>query len=387
MKFLRSLLLLTLLSSVLLACGGAETPTTVPTADTAASATDVAAEVNEISETAVATEAVATEVVATEADPNAPVEATAAPAGGTLVVYSGRSESLVQPLLDMFSEDTGIEVEVRYGDTAEMAAQILEEGDNSPADVFYGQDAGALGALSEQFVPLDQELLERVDPRFRSQAGTWVGTSGRARVLVYNPDRVSADELPQSITELSDPEWQGRIGWAPTNGSFQAFVTALRVAQGDDAARTWLEGMQANDTQVYEKNSAIVQAVAAGEVDAGLVNHYYLFAARKDTPDIRAENYYFPDGDIGSLINVAGTGIVATGANQEAARTFVDYLLSPKAQQYFAEQTFEYPLVEGITISDQITPLSEISTPDIDLSNLEDLEGTLQLLQDSGVIQ
>lgn len=362
MKLIRLIAVLSVVSTVLLACGSqaaTTSPTSVPAAAAPTSVPTVAA---------------------------AP---TSAPTGGagSLVIYSGRSESLVKPLLEKFTADTGIAVEVRYGSTAEMAALILEEGDNSPADVFFGQDAGALGALNDQFIKLDDSLLNLVDARFRSKAGTWVGVSGRARVLVYNPDALQVSDLPASILDLTNPVWKGRIGWAPTNGSFQAFVTALRVANGEAAAKTWLEGMIANGTQAFDNNGAVLQAVAAGEIDAGLINHYYLYAAKKDTADIKAANYYFPNGDIGSLINVAGVGILRSSANQEAAQTFVNYLLSDTAQQFFADQTFEYPLIAGVATNAEITPLAEISSPDIDLSDLQSLAATLQLLQDVGAVK
>jgi iron(III) transport system substrate-binding protein len=200
---------------------------------------------------------------------------------GTLVVYSGRSLDLVEPILDRFSEETGVKVEIREGDTAEMAAQILEEGENSPADVFFGQDAGALGALAEagRFASLDEDVLEQVEPGVRSADGEWVGVSARVRVLVYNPERISEDELPESILDLAEPEWAGKVGWAPTNGSFQAFVTALRVIEGEEAAETWLEEMKDNGAITFDGNNDILDAVANGgssDPVVGLVNHYYL---------------------------------------------------------------------------------------------------------------
>ena len=168
---------------------------------------------------------------------------------GTVTLYSGRNEDLVQPVLDAFTDETGIEVEVRYADTAAMAAQILEEGDNSPAEAFLAQDAGALGAVAKEgrLLELPQETLDLVPETYRSQDGDWVGLTGRARVLVYNKDAVAEDELPSSVQELTEDEWAGRVGIAPTNASFQSFVTAMRVQEGDDTARQWLTDMAAND--------------------------------------------------------------------------------------------------------------------------------------------
>jgi iron(III) transport system substrate-binding protein len=306
----------------------------------------------------------------------------------TVTVYSGRSEELVGPLLAQFTEETGIEVEARYGDTAEMANLILTEGENSPADVFFAQDAGALGAVAAEglLTALPNETLDLVDERFRSPTGEWVGVSGRARVVVYNTDALSESDLPDSIFDFTDPEWSGRIGWAPTNGSFQSFVTALRVIEGEDRAREWLEGIQANDPSVYEGNNPALDAVIAGEIDVAFINHYYLMQRLVEDPDAPAANYFLTDGDPGALVNVAGAGVLTTAANDEAARQLVQFLLSPQAQEYFASETKEYPLVDGVEPDAELPPLESIGTPEIDLSDLSDLEGTLELLQEAGIL-
>ncbi len=307
-----------------------------------------------------------------------------------LTVYSGRNEELVGSLIEQFEEETGIDVGVRYGNTAEMAATILEEGENSPADVFYGQDAGALGALAAagRLAPLPDDILNQVEARFRSPDSLWVGTSGRARVIAYNTENVDPAELPASILGFTDPEWAGRIGWAPTNASLQSFVTALRLVEGEDAARAWLEGILANDPVVYPNNMAALEGVAAGEVDVAFINHYYLFRALAEQgDDYTADIYFLPGGDVGALVNVAGAGVVNTSENTEAAEEFVRFLLSEEAQQYFRDETFEYPLIETVEANPRLPALSEIQSPDIDLSSLADLEGTLQLMQDTGALE
>jgi iron(III) transport system substrate-binding protein len=309
-------------------------------------------------------------------------------AAGPITVYSGRSEELVGPLLERFTEATGIEVEARFGDTAEMANLILTEGENSPADVFFAQDAGALGAVAAEglLAQLPAEVLDRVDERFRSPLGEWVGVSGRARVVVYNTDALSEADLPDSIFGFTDSAWSGRIGWAPTNGSFQAFVTALRVIEGEDRAREWLEGIQANDPNVYDGNAAALDAVAAGEIDVAFINHYYLYQRLAEDPDTAAANYFLTDGDPGALVNVAGAGILTTASNPEGAGALVDFLLGGDAQAYFATETFEYPLIDGVEPDPGLPALDEIGTPEIDLSDLSDLEGTLTLLQEVGIL-
>jgi iron(III) transport system substrate-binding protein len=305
-----------------------------------------------------------------------------------LTVYSGRTEDLVAPLIEQFEEETGISVEVRYGNTAEMATQILDEGDNSPADVFLAQDAGALGALSEAgtFAELPAELLDPVAAEYRSADGDWVGVSGRSRVVAYNTEAVAENELPSAIADFADPAWAGRVGWAPSNASFQAFVTALRVLEGEEAARSWLTAMLDNGTHSYDNNIAIIEALAAGEIDAGLVNHYYLYPRLEEQPDLPVANKFYSGGDPGALVNVAGVGILGSTDNTEDAEAFVEYLLGEHAQTYFATETWEFPLVAGIAPPEGLPALDSLTPPSIDLAQLEDLQGTLEMLQETGVL-
>lgn len=307
---------------------------------------------------------------------------------GPITVYSGREEELVAPLFEQYEEETGNEVDVRYGDSAELAATILEEGDNTPADVFFSQDAGALGALEQEgrFSELDEEIVADVDARYRSADGRWVGTSGRARVIAYDSRELSEADLPDSVLDLTDSQWEGRVGWAPTNGSFQAFVTALRLTEGEETAREWLEGMDANGTESFDGNSSIRDAIAAGEIDLGLINHYYVAQAQEEEGADYPVEVHFPGGDVGAMVNVAGAGVLASSDRQDAAGEFVEFLLSPEAQRFFAEETKEYPLIDGIEADPRVVPLSEIEQPQLDLSNLDDLQGTLTLLEESGAL-
>jgi iron(III) transport system substrate-binding protein len=305
-----------------------------------------------------------------------------------LIVYSGRNEDLVGPLIEQFEDASGIDVEVRYGDTAEMAAQILEEGDNSPADVFFGQDAGALGALAKagRLVPLAEGQLGLVPDGLKDDEGRWVGTSARVRVVVFNNEELTEADLPDSILGFTDPVWKGRIGWAPTNGSFQAFITALRVIEGEDGARGWLEGIQANEPIAYENNIATVEAVAAGEVSVGFVNHYYLHQFLNEDPDYAASNKLYGGGDPGGLVNVAGAGLLDTAEHVDEGNELIDFLLSEAAQTYFAEETYEIPVADGVQPVDGVPTLDEVTLATVDLNELDDLEGTLALLTDLGIL-
>jgi iron(III) transport system substrate-binding protein len=305
-----------------------------------------------------------------------------------LTVYSGRTEDLIGPVLDRFEEETGVEVEVRYGDGSELAGTILEEGDDVEADVFIAQDAGSLGALAKRDLmqPLPEDITDRVPEVFRSPDGLWTGLSARARVVVYDAEEMDEGDLPDTIAGFTDPAWRGRLGWAPTNASFQSFVTAYRVMEGEDAARAWLEGILANDPRVFPNNVSIVEAVAAGELDAGFVNHYYLFQLRAQGRQGRAENKYYATGDPGSLVNVAGAGILDGTDHEDDAERLVTYLLSEDSQRYFADVTHEVPVVAGVPVDPVLPTLDQFRGPEIDLGRLDDLEGTIDLLTDVGVL-
>lgn len=306
-----------------------------------------------------------------------------------LVLYSGRAESLVQPVIDQFQEATGVQVSVRYGSTAQLAAQLVEEGDRSPADVFFAQDGGALGALTraEMFAELPSRPLDAVDERFRAEDGTWVGTSGRVRVIAYNADELAESDVPDSVFDLTAPEWSGRVGIAPGNASFQAFVTAMRVLEGEDAAQQWLEDMAANGVERFDNNVLVLDAVNDGVVDLGLINHYYWYekVAEEGQDAVSARVKFLPGEDPGSLINVAGVGVLASSDRGEEATQFVEFLLSEDAQSYFAEQTMEYPLVSGVPAAEGLPPLETLDAPAIDLSDLDSLEETLRMIEEAGL--
>jgi len=308
----------------------------------------------------------------------------------SLTVYSGRGEALVQPLAERFTAETGIRVDIRYGGTAELAVLIIEEGRASPADVYWGQDAGALGALglAGRLRPVPAALLEEIPGIYSSRAGTWVATSGRARVLAYSPTRTAADAWPASVFDLTGAAYAGRVGWAPTNGSFQAFVTAMRSLHGEAATADWLRAMMANGVQAYRNNTSLVEAVASGEIDYALTNNYYLLRYQASAPDYPVAQGFFADGDVGNLVNVAAAGIIDTSRNLVAAERFIAFLLGADAQSYFTTEVFEYPVDPTIAPNPLLVSFDALlgASPDVDLDVLEDLEGTLELLREVGLL-
>jgi iron(III) transport system substrate-binding protein len=308
----------------------------------------------------------------------------------TLVVYSGRDEELVGPLIDAFEAESGIAVKVRYAGSIEMAAQLLEEGERTPAQVFLSQEPGALGALSaaDLLADLPAEITDAVEPQYSSADGTWVGLTGRARVIAYDGEELTESDVPTNVFDLTDPRWKGQVGIAPTNASFQSFVTALRVLEGEEAAEAWLLGLVANDAQIFPRNGAILEAVDTGAIDVGLINHYYWFqqAAEVGPENMRAQLRFGEPGTASALVNVTGAGILAPSADNAEALEFVRYLLSTEGQGYFVAQTTEYSVVPDGPAPADAPALDDIRGPELDFADLADLDGTIALLQKVGLL-
>lgn len=315
----------------------------------------------------------------------------AAASDQTVTLYSGRSEKLVKPILDQFTAASGIKVEVRYGDTAQLAAQLVEEGPRTRAHVFLAQDAGGLGAVGKAglFTTLPQTTLDRVPAAYRDAAGTWVGVTGRSRVLAYNSDLVGAGELPASVFDLTKPEWKGKVGVAPTNASFQSFITAMRVQHGEARTREFLTGLAANEPQIRERNGLIVSDIEAGKFPVGLVNHYYLYEKAtelgKPADQLATKLHFFAGGDTGGLVNVSGAGLLAQQPDADG-QALVDYLLSVDGQTYFAEKTYEYPLIAGVATAPGLPGLATLDAPTVDLSALDELDQTITMIKDAGLL-
>ncbi|GBD22919.1 Fe(3+)-binding periplasmic protein [bacterium HR29] len=309
--------------------------------------------------------------------------------GGTLVVYAGRGQNLVEPLVQQFEKDTGIDVELKFGSDAQMLATLQEEGDRSPADVFWANTAGALGRASSLglLAPLDDELLS-LPAAFVPDSRSWLPVTMRLRVLAYHPDRLKPEQLPKSILDLPrfarENGLQGRIGWTPTYSSFQDMLAGIIAVHGEEAARQWLEEMKALQPKAYPSNPAMLEAMRAGEIDLASTNHYYVVRFQRAGYSIAMTQ--FEQGDPGNLALVTGAGILKTAKNVPAARAFLQYLLSEKAQQYFVGNIGEYPLIEEVVPDPRLLPLEQAvrQGPSIQLEQLP-LERALQLLREAGL--
>jgi iron(III) transport system substrate-binding protein len=307
-----------------------------------------------------------------------------------LVIYSGRSKGLIEPILKQWEAQTGTRARVRYGDTAQLAIALQEEGSHSTVDLFWAQDAGALGALSKTGLlrTLPDTLISRVAAPFHNPSGMWVATSGRARVLAYSRARVLPEDLPASVFDLTQPQWKGRVGWAPTNASFQAFITAMRLVAGEEKTRAWLSAMKANEAKAYARNTAIIEAIAAGEIDLGLNNHYYLLRFTQAEKNYPVAQVFFAPHDIGNLVNVAGLGILHSSRHPKQAEAFIAFVLADHAQQFFTTEVFEYPVIAGLTPAPDLVSPAELArhAPKVNPEDLNDLPGTLQLMREVGLL-
>jgi len=308
---------------------------------------------------------------------------------GEITVYSGRGEPLVAALFSYMEElYPDLDIVPRYDGSTTLVNRIQSEGDNSAADVFFSVNAGSLGQLADagRAGELPSEVVELPESEFTDPDGMWVGTSGRARTIPYNTDTFSEDDIPTDIFAFPEQDqFDGAMGWAPSYGSFQAFVTAMRILNGEEETRAWLEGMLDSGVQEYGDEFTIAQRIADGEIQAGFTNHYYIQRVLDSRPDAPLATA-FTENDAGSVFNVAGACTVDTADDQEMAANFVRHLLSAEAQEYFIAETFEYPVIPEAEPIGDLPPVDELQPPqDIDLSQLADLQPTLELLREVGI--
>lgn len=278
---------------------------------------------------------------------------------GQLIVFSGRREPLLAPVLQLFERQTGIQARVKFGETAELAQEILRlhELGRSVPDVFIGDDAGTLEFVQRQgnaFAPYTSPEIQRIPARFRAPDHAWMGVSGRGRVIIYNRGLVAREELPTTAFALIDPQWRGKI--AATNATdtdgFVPWVSALRLVLGDALTRAYLEKLKANQIAIFAEQTDVRKAVGRGEFALGLINNYYVYLQRREPdPAVREVGILYHDQrpfQVGTLVNATGAAIVRRAVNLENAQRFMDFLASPQAQQRFAELNFEYPLLPGV---------------------------------------
>jgi iron(III) transport system substrate-binding protein len=306
-----------------------------------------------------------------------------------ITLYSGRIPAAIGGAVDRYEAEADRDVQVRFADTADLAATLIEEGDASPADVFFAQEPGAIGAVADAglLAKLPRDILDRVPARFRDSQGRWVGITGRARVIAYSEDTVPPAEVPDSPFEFTAPRWADRVGWSPASSSMQEYVTALRARYGDERTGEWLEAMVDNGAKSYPNNVAIRDAIATGEIDAGLINHYYVAQAVAEEGDDYPVRAHFPRGGLGSLMLLTTVGVLESSERKEEGFDFVRSLLSRPSQEYFTFSSKEYPLAKGSKPDPSLSvPLTEIPNSPVDLVDLGELQATIELMQESGAL-
>ena len=309
--------------------------------------------------------------------------------GPELVVYNAQHEQLLEEITPLFEEETGIDVELRHGSDSELAAQLIQEGDASPADVFLTENTPAMSAVEQAglFAPLDAEATEPIPPQYRPESGLWTGFVARSTVLVYNPDLVSEAELPASILDLANPEWAGKVSFSPTGADFQAIVAAVLDLEGEEATRQWLEGLKANGT-VYDGNNVVLESVNSGEIATGIEYQYYWYRDQAESGENsdNSQLYFWGNQDPGAFISISGAGVLANGDHPDEAQQFVAFLTSEEGQQALADSyALEYPLNPAVTLEPPVKPFSELQPPTVAISDL-DGEKVVELLSDAGFV-
>jgi iron(III) transport system substrate-binding protein len=309
---------------------------------------------------------------------------------GSLTLYSAQHEPMTEALVKGFEEETGAEVKVRYGEDEGIASQIEQEGDASPADVVLTENTPPLESLSEKGLleEVDSSTLEEVPPKYSSPEGDWVGVAARETVMVYNPDLVSSSELPASILELAEPQWQGKLAIAPSEPDFVPIVSAIEKLDGEAAAKSWLEGFAAN-AKHYNDNEGTIAAVDGGQVGAGIVNHYYWFeaVAEEGQDKVPSKLHYFGHHDPGALVNISGAAALASSGDPKLAQEFLAYVVSKEGQEAMTHSgDWEYPLNTAVSPPPGVKPFASLEPPEVTPADLGDGSGPVELMQEVGLL-
>jgi iron(III) transport system substrate-binding protein len=337
--------------------------------------------------------------VAVTPAPSAPAVATEAPqaeapqsegVAGELTVYTSRAESLFKPVLEAFNQAyPDVKVTVLTGSNGELAAKLLEERANPQADLLINSDILTMQSLAEQgiFAPNDSPAVAAVPEAYRADDGSWTALTLRPRVIMYNTELVSEEELPTTMMGLTDPKWKGQIGSADSrNGAMVAQLVAMRHLLGEETMTAFVQGLVANDTQWFGGHTDVRKAVGAGELKLGLVNHYYYHLSKAEGAPV---GIVYPDqgeGEMGLIVNSTNAGIVQGAKHPELAKLFVDFMLSPEGQKVYSEQNFEYPVTPGVELAEGVPPLSSFKLADITLKTLwDELQPTQQAAQAAGL--
>jgi iron(III) transport system substrate-binding protein len=308
---------------------------------------------------------------------------------GTLTLYNAQHEDLMKLMVDGFTKQTGIKVTMRNGEDFELANQIVQEGKASPADVFVTENSPAMTLVdgAKGFTKVDAAALAQVPPQFAPKDGDWVGFAARSTVLAYNKTQLKPAQLPTSILDLAKPQWKGKVGIASAGADFQAIVSAVVSVEGEAKAAEWLKGLKAN-AQVYRGNNAVMQAVNKGEIQAGVIYHYYWYKDRAESGENSKNTslHFFGNKDAGAFLSVSGAGVLATSKHQKQAQELVKFLNGPDGQKILADSAaLEYPIGKGAAANKVLKPLSQLEPPTVEVSTLNGSK-VVELMQQAGLL-
>lgn len=308
--------------------------------------------------------------------------------GGRLALYNGQHRPPVEALVAAFTKATGIDVAIRHGNSAQLASQIAEEGASSPADVFWSEESPSLAATAKKglLAPLDAATLQQVPSVWSAKDGSWIGATARCRVVVYNKSQIEPSALPASVLDFADPKWKGKVAFAPNSGAFQQQIMAVAILKGRDAALVWLKGLR-DYGEVYNSDSAAVEAVEGGDLPVALSNNYYWYALAREIGenDMNSAIFNIGHGDPGTLITVSGAGVLKSSKNAAAAQRFVAFMVSEEGQKTIVEAIAEYPLRPGVTSPFPLLPFDQLGAAPVTPDQLGDAEDALALLREAGL--
>jgi iron(III) transport system substrate-binding protein len=292
-----------------------------------------------------------------------------------LLIYNAQHESLTKEWIDAFTKETGVKVTYRQGGDTELGNQLIAEGDASPADVFLTENSPAMAAVEHAglFADLDAETINQVPSQYRPASGKWTGVAARTTVFVYNTTKLQPDQLPKSMLDLEQPAWKGRWGGAPAKADFQAIVSALLQLKGEQATAQWLAGMKTNAV-VYNDNIATMKAVNAGEVDGGIIYHYYWFRdqAKTKADSGNTELHYFKNQDPGAFVSLSGGGVLKSSKKAQQAQQFLRFITGKAGQEVLEKgDSFEYTVASGVPANPALVPLNDLQAPVVDPSTLD----------------
>ncbi|MEB8015468.1 iron ABC transporter substrate-binding protein [Raoultella ornithinolytica] len=313
----------------------------------------------------------------------------AAESGEGIVVYNAQHENLVKSWVDGFTKETGIKVTLRNGGDSELGNQLVQEGAASPADVFLTENSPSMVLVdnAKLFAPLNADTLSQVAPEFRPEHGRWIGIAARSTVFVYNPEKISEAQLPHSLMDLAKPEWKGRWAASPSGADFQAIVSAMLALKGEQATLDWLKAMKTNFV-AYKGNSTVMKAVNAGQIDGGVIYHYYRFVDQAKTGENSKNTklYYFKHQDPGAFVSISGGGVLASSKHKEQAQAFIKWITGKQGQDELrTNNAFEYAVGVDTASNPKLTPLKELDAPKVEPSSLNSKK-VIELMTQAGLL-